>query len=78
MGLVTANRLKERVVKKMDVLIEDRSVVHRVNNLVQQWLSMRLGTISACISFFCTVLQVTSNGFISPQNLALAITYAQV
>ena len=69
---------KERIVKKMDDLIEERSVVHRINSLVQQWLVMRLGTISACIAFFCTVLQVTSNGFISPENLALAITYAQV
>ena len=50
----------------------------RMKNNLQVWLLMRLQTLGSTISFFCIVLQVTSRGYISPEELSIAILYAQV
>ena len=43
---------------------------------INSWLTTRIDTLGAVISFFVVLLAVTSSGFVSPEAMAVGVTYS--
>lgn len=56
--------------KKMD----DFSAVTLLQFMLPNWLQIRLEVLGACVGFFVAALSCSSNGFISPQYVGIALT----
>ena len=61
----------------MNKKIHTLNSTQRIKNLAKAWLAVRLETVGASITFFCILIQVLSKGFVSPEDMALAVLYAQ-
>jgi len=64
-------------IQSMNKKIHTLNSTGRIQNMVKQWLAVRLETMGATITFFCVLIQVVSKGYVSPTAMALAVLYAQ-
>ncbi len=64
-------------IQSMNKKIHTLNSTGRIQNMIKQWLAVRLETMGATITFFCVLIQVVSKGYVSPTSMALAVLYAQ-
>lgn len=75
-GTIRAFSDSKRFIDVLEKLVESNSVANMMLQLASQWLSIRLDTIGALISFFIAALAAATAGFIPPGFLALGLVYS--
>jgi len=75
-GTIRAYSDSQRFIDALEKLVESNSVANMMLQLSSQWLSIRLDTIGALISFFIAALAAATSGFIPPGFLALGLVYS--
>jgi ABC-type multidrug transport system fused ATPase/permease subunit len=65
-----------RFIERMDTYIDAYSAVFYVQSILRFWLAIRLDALGGCIAFFVAALAVSTNDFISPEEVAIALSFS--